>query len=62
MKISDALSNVTRLGIETSPFIYYAEQRQGYLEKMREVVALVEAGSIELAASTLLYTLELSNL
>lgn len=37
MKLDDALQNVSFLGIDTSPFIYFVEQNPLYVDLMREV-------------------------
>lgn len=47
MKISQALVNVQRLYVETSPFIYYVENHPVYADKMQQIFEDVNTGKIE---------------
>ncbi len=41
-----ALSGVTALGFDTSPFIYFIERHPAYVHLVREVFLRVDAGTI----------------
>lgn len=41
-----ALTNVTRIGLDTAPFIYFVEQHPTYIERVRDVVRRIATGSI----------------
>jgi predicted nucleic acid-binding protein len=56
MKLSEALTNVRRLGVEAAPFIYFAERRSGYVAKMRAVFQRVTDGEVAVVASTITLT------
>lgn len=56
MKISDALSGVRRLCIETAPFIYFVERNPAYVAKARAVFQVVDAGIIQAITSTITLT------
>ena len=58
MKVWEALIGVTLLGIDTAPFIYFVEQHPTYLNLMREVLKLVDGGTI-LACSSVITLTEL---
>lgn len=45
-RLTGALRGVTRLGIDTSPFIYFLERHPTYGPLVREVLEYVEAGTI----------------
>src|SRR5947208_12822817 len=45
MKLHDALSGVTALGIDTPPFIYFIERHPSYLALVREVIRRIDAGA-----------------
>lgn len=51
MNIRDALHSVRLLYVETAPFIYYTEQRAGYVEKMRVVFTDVDRGRVHVITS-----------
>ena len=59
MNIRDALHSVRLLYVETAPFIYYTEQRAGYVEKMRSIFTDVHMGRVHVITSvvTLVETL-----
>jgi predicted nucleic acid-binding protein len=61
VKLVDALRGVQRLAIETAPIIYFIEKHPSYLSIMREVLKLVEAGTIEGVTSTITVTEVLSH-
>lgn len=56
MKIADALKDVSRLSVETAPFIYYVERYPAYVDKMRVVFLALEAGQFEVVTSTVTLT------
>jgi predicted nucleic acid-binding protein len=56
MKISAALNGVKRLGIETSPYIYFVENHPDYADKMEAIFELVETEAIEVTTSVLTLT------
>jgi len=58
MKVREALIGVTLLGIDTAPFIYFIEQHPTYLSLMREILQLVDSGTI-LACSSVITLTEL---
>jgi predicted nucleic acid-binding protein len=47
VKISQALSGVKRLGIETSPFIYLVEKNPAYLDRIQAIFQYVSKGRIQ---------------
>lgn len=47
MKISTALKGVSRLGIETAPFIYFVERHPTYLPKVRDIFRQIDQGKFE---------------
>jgi predicted nucleic acid-binding protein len=53
MKISIALQHVSLLGVETAPFIYYTENRSGYVAKMRDIFAYQVSGKLQVIVSTI---------
>lgn len=53
MKISRALTGVRLLYIETAPFIYYTENRPGYVEKMRAIFQCVLDQQMSIITSTI---------
>ena len=56
VKIADALKNIRRLSVDTSPFIYYVERYPAYVDKMRAVFLALEAGQFEVITSTVTLT------
>jgi predicted nucleic acid-binding protein len=55
-KIDDALAGVTKLGIDTSPFIYFVERSPVYVDRVREIFRRVDAGEVAGYTSTLTVT------
>jgi predicted nucleic acid-binding protein len=45
-KIDDALAGVTKLGIDTSPFIYFVERYPVYVDRVREIFRRIDAGAV----------------
>jgi len=45
-KLDDALAGITKLGFDTSPFIYFVERNPQYLNLVREVIRRVDAGQL----------------
>lgn len=45
MRVEDALRGVTRLGIDTSPFIYFIEANPNYFERTSEVFQRMSKGA-----------------
>ncbi len=43
-RLADALAGVTRIGFDTAPFVYFVERHPSYLDLVREVLRLVDAG------------------
>jgi predicted nucleic acid-binding protein len=56
IKLDDALSGVTKLGLDTSPFIYFIERNPAYVNLMREIFTRIDNGSIEGYSSTITLT------
>lgn len=56
MSLQTALQTVRTLYIEAGPFIYFAESRAGYLDKMRVVFGAVEAARIRVITSVITLT------
>jgi predicted nucleic acid-binding protein len=56
VKISDALSSIKVLYVETAPFIYYTERHPVYVAKMRSVFLRIHQGQIEIFTSTITLT------
>ena len=54
MKIGAALSGVSRLYIEAAPFIYYTENRAGYVDTMRAIFRHVLAQRLTVIVSTII--------
>lgn len=46
-KVDDALSGVTRLGIDTAPIIYFVERNPLFVDTVRAVFDRVDAGAVE---------------
>jgi predicted nucleic acid-binding protein len=51
VKISDALVNVQRLYVETSPFIYYVENHPVYADKVDAIYEVVNTSELEIITS-----------
>lgn len=45
MKLSEALHDVTLLGIDTMPFIYLVERNPAYLDRVRALFQRVDRGN-----------------
>lgn len=56
MNVHDALRNVTTLGIETAPFIYFIEQNPAYVDRVRAVFNYVLENSIQIVTSAITLT------
>ena len=56
MKISDALKGVRRLGVDTSPYIYYVENHRSYADKMDAILQIVEANGLDINTSVIALT------
>lgn len=56
MRLADALQGVSRLGLDTSPFIYLIEQNAVYLNVVREVMRLIETQSLAASCSVITLT------
>ena len=46
MLISDALKGVSRLAIDTAPFIYFVERTAPYVDTMREIFKQINSGDL----------------
>lgn len=46
IKLDDALSSVTALGLDTPPFIYFVERHPAYLDIVREIFRRVDSMAI----------------
>jgi predicted nucleic acid-binding protein len=46
-RIADALARVSRLGIDTAPFIYLVERNPTYIDRVREIFRRIDEGQIE---------------
>ena len=53
MKVEDALSDVDLLGVDTTPFIYYTENRPIYFDKMQAIFQQVNQGRFEVLCSVI---------
>jgi predicted nucleic acid-binding protein len=51
LKVSDALLGISNVFLDTSPVIYYIEGDQRYLDVVRSVFALIDAGALEATTS-----------
>ncbi|MBK8025077.1 MAG: type II toxin-antitoxin system VapC family toxin [Chloroflexi bacterium] len=56
MNISAALAGVSRLGVETSPFIYFVEENPNYLDRVRYVFQQAASGRFMIVTSTISLT------
>jgi predicted nucleic acid-binding protein len=56
VKISDALSSVRRLYLDTAPVIFYVEENPTYIAKMDAIIKIVENSTIETVSSAILLT------
>ncbi len=53
MMIERVFAGIQRVYIETAPFIYYAENRVGYVEKMKAVFKQIMDNNISVITSTI---------
>jgi predicted nucleic acid-binding protein len=44
VKLDQAVVEISRLGIDTSPLIYFVERHAGYVDIMRKILSLVDSG------------------
>ena len=56
IKLDVALSGVTALGFDTSPFIYFIERHPAYVQLLREVFLRIDAGTIKGVGSVVTLT------
>jgi predicted nucleic acid-binding protein len=56
IRLDDALANVTALGFDTAPFIYFVERHPAYVALMRDVFGRVDAGRISGYSSVITLT------
>ena len=56
ISLDDALSGVTSLGLDTSPFIYLIERRPRYKHVVHDVFRRIDAGVIEGVSSVVTLT------
>ena len=56
MTLADALSGITLLGMDTSPFIYYVEDRAPYADQCEHVLERITAGEVTAYTSVLTLT------
>ena len=56
MRLDEALRDVSRLCIDSAPFIYFVERHPNYLGLMREIIRRIDAGEIEAVSSVVTLT------
>lgn len=56
MKLDDALSNVSYVALDTSPFIYFVEQNSVYVDVMREIFKRITQGKLQASSSVITLT------
>ncbi len=56
MRIDVALAGISRLEVDTAPFIYFAEQDLKFRDRVREVFRFTEENKIALVTSTVTLT------
>ncbi|CAN5802627.1 PIN domain-containing protein [soil metagenome] len=56
MKLDDAFLNVDLIGLDTSPFIYFVEQNQLYVDVMREIFRRITNSEFQAASSVISLT------
>jgi predicted nucleic acid-binding protein len=44
VKLDQAVVDISRLGIDTAPLIYFVERHVGYVDIMRKILSLVDSG------------------
>lgn len=50
-RLADALAGVTRLGLDTAPFIYFVERHAAYVDLVRAALRTVDFGAIRAYSS-----------
>ncbi len=55
-KLGEVLDGMTRLAIDTAPWIYFVEKHPDHAATMHEVIRRAEAGELKLVTSTLTIT------
>lgn len=50
--LASALANVSRIGLDTAPIIYYIEEHPLYLAVVAPVFAMIDTGSLRAVTST----------
>lgn len=56
MKFADVFNNLSLIGIDTSPFIYFVERNQKYLSIMREIFWRITDGEFDACTSVITLT------
>ncbi|CAN5336154.1 MAG: type II toxin-antitoxin system VapC family toxin [Pyrinomonadaceae bacterium] len=56
MLLDDALAQVSALGLDTAPFIYFVERNPAYLNLAREIFARIDSGAFVGYCSTITLT------
>lgn len=46
MQLDNALMDITVLGVDTSPFIYFVERHPAYVDLMREIIQRIDNGTM----------------
>lgn len=46
-KLAAALTGVSKVGLDTSPFIYFVERHPIYLARVREIMRLIDTGAMQ---------------
>jgi predicted nucleic acid-binding protein len=52
-RIADALKGISRLAVDTAPFIYYIEENPAYLSRVAPIFLAADAAQIVLVTSTI---------
>ncbi|MCI0712504.1 MAG: PIN domain-containing protein [Chloroflexi bacterium] len=56
MKIDDAFHDVNLVYVDTAPFIYFTEDRVGFVDKMKQIFGYVNSGELRITTSVLTLT------
>ena len=56
MKVDAALATISKLAIDTSPFIYWVEKDKRYVDRVRAIFTKIAAGAIQSFTSTVTLT------
>jgi predicted nucleic acid-binding protein len=56
VKVSDAVASVTRLALDTSPFIYFVENNANYIDIVRAIFKYIDDGLLPATTSSLTLT------